>query len=84
MAPAAARACPAKIGALPMSPRRKAIAKHMMQSWSEIPHVTTFDTANVRRLLDARTALTKRHDRPISIDALVIMAVLPPWRLSPR
>ena len=69
---------------LPMSPRRKAIARHMVQSWSEIPHVTTFDTANVRRLLDARAALTKRHDQPISIDALVIKAVLPALAAFPE
>lgn len=62
---------------VPMSPRRKAIANHMTKAWSEIPHVTTFDTANVARLLEARKALSKRHGVGISIDALVIKAVIP-------
>ena len=58
----------------PMSTTRRTIAEHMSRSWREIPHVTTFDDVDVTRLLAARTALKKRRDRPVSIDAMVVKA----------
>jgi pyruvate dehydrogenase E2 component (dihydrolipoamide acetyltransferase) len=60
-----------------LSRLRRTIADRMEQSWREIPHVTTFDTVQVDRLLDLRGALSARFDIPIPIEALVVMAVLP-------
>lgn len=62
---------------VPMSRLRRTIASHMERSWREIPHVTTFDEVDGSRLLAARSALAKRHDRSVPIEALVIEAVLP-------
>ncbi len=60
-----------------MSRLRRTIASHMERSWREIPHVTTFDQVDGSRLLAARAALAKRHDRAVPIEALVVRAVLP-------
>jgi pyruvate dehydrogenase E2 component (dihydrolipoamide acetyltransferase) len=55
----------------------------MSRSWSEIPHVTTFDDVDATRLLEVRKALMKRSGSTISIDALVVKAVLPALRAHP-
>lgn len=60
-----------------MSRLRRTIAANMSQSWSEIPHVTTFDDVDATRLLETRAALSRRHDMKIPIEALVVKAVLP-------
>ncbi len=60
-----------------MSRLRRTIGANMSRSWAEIPHVTTFDDVDATRLLETRTALAKRHDRKIPIEALVVKAVLP-------
>jgi len=67
----------------PLSRVRKAIAEHMSRSWSEIPHVTTFDDVDATRLLEVKKALTKRSGATISIDALVVKAVVPALRAHP-
>lgn len=59
-----------------MSATRRAIAEHMERSWREIPHVTTFGRVDVSRLLDARRALQRRHGSSVSIDAMVVKAVV--------
>ncbi len=60
-----------------MSRLRRTIASNMSKSWSEIPHVTTFDDVDATRLLEVRAALGDRHDVKIPIEALVIKAVAP-------
>ncbi|MFZ0012846.1 MAG: dihydrolipoamide acetyltransferase family protein [Acidimicrobiia bacterium] len=61
----------------PMSRLRRTIAANMSKSWSEIPHVTTFDDVDATRLLEVRQALGDRHGQKLPIEALVIKAVLP-------
>jgi pyruvate dehydrogenase E2 component (dihydrolipoamide acetyltransferase) len=61
----------------PMSTLRRTIAANMAKSWSEIPHVTTFDDVDATRLLEVRMALGERHGMKIPMEALVIKAVLP-------
>lgn len=61
----------------PMSKLRRTIAANMAKSWSEIPHVTTFDEVDATRLLAMRDALGRRHDQKIPLEALVIKAVSP-------
>ncbi len=60
-----------------MSRLRRTIAANMVNSWNEIPHVTTFDDVDAARLLEVRSALAARHDVKIPIEALVVKAVLP-------
>ncbi|MGH3649573.1 MAG: dihydrolipoamide acetyltransferase family protein [Acidimicrobiia bacterium] len=61
----------------PMSRLRRTIAANMAKSWSEIPHVTTFDDVDATRLLEVRRALGDRHGFKIPVEALVIRAVIP-------
>lgn len=64
----------AKVPAVPraaMSKLRRTIAKHMAQSWEEIPHVTVWGPAEATRLIEAR----KRTGLPL--DALLIRAMTP-------
>ncbi|MGH8874583.1 MAG: dihydrolipoamide acetyltransferase family protein [Acidimicrobiia bacterium] len=56
---------------------RRTIAANMSRAWQEIPHVTTFDSAEATRLLAARSSLQARHGVQIPLEALVIKAVLP-------
>ena len=60
-----------------MSRLRRTIAANMAKSWSEIPHVTTFDDVDATRLLEVRSALGERHQTKIPLEALVIKAVVP-------
>jgi pyruvate dehydrogenase E2 component (dihydrolipoamide acetyltransferase) len=60
-----------------MSRLRRTIAANMAKSWSEIPHVTTFDDVDATRLLEVRQALGDRHETKIPVEALVVKAVLP-------
>jgi pyruvate/2-oxoglutarate dehydrogenase complex dihydrolipoamide acyltransferase (E2) component len=60
-----------------MSRLRRTIAANMSKSWSEIPHVTTFDDVDATRLLEVREALGDRHGQKIPMEALVIRAVAP-------
>ena len=61
----------------PMSKLRRTIAANMTASWSQIPHVTTFDEVDASRLLAMRGALAKRHDTRVPMEALIIKAVTP-------
>jgi pyruvate dehydrogenase E2 component (dihydrolipoamide acetyltransferase) len=67
----------------PLSRLRRTIAANMTRSWSEIPHVTTFDHVDATRLLAVRKALSSRHDTSIPIDALIVAAVVPALRSFP-
>ena len=63
-----------------LSMLRRTIAEHMSSSWQEIPHVTIFQDVDATRLLAARRALGGRHERQISMEALVIKALAPVLR----
>lgn len=62
---------------------RRTIAERMSRSWAEIPHVTAFDEVDATRLLEVRTALGKRTGVAISIDALIVKAVVPALSAHP-
>lgn len=68
----------------PMSKLRKTIAANMLKSWSEIPHVTTFDQVDASRLLAARKAFENRHKTKMPLEALVIKAVVPALATYPE
>jgi pyruvate dehydrogenase E2 component (dihydrolipoamide acetyltransferase) len=61
----------------PLSKLRRTIAANMAASWSTVPHVTTFDEVDATRLMAMRSALGRRHDTKIPLEALVIKAVSP-------
>ena len=67
----------------PLSPLRGAVA-NKATSRVEIPHVTTVDEVDASRLLKAHQALARRHDSKISLDALVVMAVILALRSFPE
>lgn len=60
-----------------MSKLRRTIADRMSQSWAEVPRVTTFDDVDATRLLEARKALSLRHGQAVTLEALVVKAVVP-------
>ena len=68
----------------PLTGLQKTIAANMARSWSEIPHVTTFDQVDATRLLQVRSALQERHGESVSMDALVAGAVVPALRSFPE
>lgn len=68
----------------PMSRLRRTIAANMARSWAEIPHATTFDDAEVDRLLAVRSALARRHNTRIPLDALIMKAVTPVVQTMPE
>ena len=63
----------------PMSPTRRAIADHMTRSWREIPHVTTYATADAAGLLRWRAEL----DKPV-LEALLIQVLVPVLQRHPE
>ncbi|MGH8870562.1 MAG: dihydrolipoamide acetyltransferase family protein [Acidimicrobiia bacterium] len=67
-----------------MTRLRRTIAANMAKSWAEIPHVTTFDEVDARRLLEIRSALGARHQVKIPVEALVIKAVVPALHVFPE
>lgn len=58
-----------------LSPTRLAIARNLTRSWQEIPHVTTFGSADPTALLAARTRLAEASPTPL--EALLVNAVVP-------
>jgi pyruvate dehydrogenase E2 component (dihydrolipoamide acetyltransferase) len=69
---------------VPLSATRRAIAEHMVRSWTEIPHVTTFAQFDATRILDVRRALSARHGVAIPLDALIAKAVVPAIAAHPE
>ncbi len=67
-----------------MTRLRRTIAANMSKSWSEIPHVTTFDDVDATRLLEVRRALETRYNTDIPLEALVVKAVLPALMTYPE
>jgi pyruvate dehydrogenase E2 component (dihydrolipoamide acetyltransferase) len=68
----------------PMSRLRRTIAANMAKSWTEIPHVTTFDEVDATRIIGVREALGARHGVKIPVEALVIKAVIPALEAYPE
>ncbi|HSJ34577.1 MAG TPA: dihydrolipoamide acetyltransferase family protein [Acidimicrobiia bacterium] len=68
----------------PLSKLRRTIAANMARSWSEIPHVTTFDEVDASRLLAMRERLGRRHDTKIPLESLIVKAVSPVLREFPE
>ncbi len=54
-----------------LSALRKTIARNLSQSWSEIPHVTVW------RPVDATRVLAARKETGLSLEAILVKAVLP-------
>jgi pyruvate dehydrogenase E2 component (dihydrolipoamide acetyltransferase) len=67
-----------------MSRLRRTISDRMVRSWSEIPHVTAFDSADAGRLLAARKALARRGDVAMPLEVLIVGAVVPVLREFPE
>jgi len=61
----------------PMSGVRRAIAASVTQSWAAVPQVTQFGEADLSRLMAAR-------EKPVSITALLVHALLPLLRRYPQ
>lgn len=61
----------------PLTGLQRTIAANMTRSWSEIPHVTTFDRVDATRLLEVRAALAERHGSAVPVDAMVAASVIP-------
>jgi pyruvate dehydrogenase E2 component (dihydrolipoamide acetyltransferase) len=84
---AAAEAAPEPAAAgderVPISMLRRTIARNMTQSWSEIPHVTTFDDIDVAPLLDLRAELAA-GGRSVPLEALLVRVVLPALAAYPE
>ena len=58
-----------------MSPTRIAIARNLTRSWQEIPHVTTYSSADPGAILAERSRLAASGRMPL--EALLISAILP-------
>ncbi len=59
---------------VPLSATRRAIASHMAESWSTIPHVTVQAEIRAEALLESRT---RDDGGRVPIEALVAMSVVP-------
>jgi pyruvate dehydrogenase E2 component (dihydrolipoamide acetyltransferase) len=67
-----------------LSATRRAISEHLTRSWSEIPHVTTYDDMDASALLSLRQQATQRLGRSVPLEALTIRAVVPALRAHPE
>jgi pyruvate dehydrogenase E2 component (dihydrolipoamide acetyltransferase) len=68
---------------VPMSVLRRTIAANVARSWAEIPQVTAFDEVDATRLLAVRKALRETRGANVSIDALLVAAVIPALKALP-
>ena len=59
---------------VPLSRTRQAIADHMTESWTTIPHVTVQAEVRAEQLLAARAI---REDDPLPLESLIAQAVIP-------
>ncbi len=62
---------------IPLSTTRRAIARNLAASWAEIPHVTTFGSADPSALLEARRRLAEETGRSAPLEALLISRLVP-------
>lgn len=59
-----------------LSPTRLAIARNVARAWKEIPHVTTYATADASGILAERSRRTA-DDGPMPLEAILIDAIVP-------
>lgn len=81
---AAAGAASGPVERVKMSATRLAIARNLTKSWQEIPHVTTFGTADPTALLAARAAWKSAHGESLPLEALLIEALVPLLEAHPE
>ncbi|WKZ82714.1 MAG: dihydrolipoamide acetyltransferase family protein [Acidimicrobiia bacterium] len=81
---AAAGAASGPVERVKMSATRLAIARNLTKSWQEIPHVTTFGTADPTALLAARAAWKSAHGESLPVEALLIGAMVPLLEAHPE
>ncbi|HSJ70294.1 MAG TPA: dihydrolipoamide acetyltransferase family protein [Acidimicrobiia bacterium] len=67
-----------------LSPTRRAIADRLTRSWTEIPHVTTFDSFDATALLTRRRELSASSGRSIPLETLIIRSILPVLTAHPE
>lgn len=60
-----------------MSPTRLAIARNMVRSWNEIPHVTTYGSADAEALLLGRKAASDELGASVPIEAMLMKRLVP-------
>ncbi|MEX0825276.1 MAG: dihydrolipoamide acetyltransferase family protein [Acidimicrobiia bacterium] len=60
-----------------MSPTRLAIARNLTRSWQEIPHVTTFGSADASGILAERYRIGEASGRQTPLEAILMVAIAP-------
>lgn len=60
-----------------MSPTRLAIARNLSRSWQEIPHVTTFGSADASGILAERSRIAEATGHQIPLEAILMVAIAP-------
>lgn len=83
-APPSGRPSPEPGSTVRLSPTRRAIAARLTRSWSEIPHVTTFDSFDATTLLSRRRELSALSGKSIPLEALIIRAIVPVLAAHPE
>ena len=73
----AAAASVDQVERVPLSATRRAIARDLVRSWQEIPHVTTYSDADATPLLRARAGLAAETRDAAPLESLLITAVIP-------
>jgi pyruvate dehydrogenase E2 component (dihydrolipoamide acetyltransferase) len=68
---------PGPVERVRLSPTRLAIARNLSRSWQEIPHVTTFGSADAAGILTERSRLADSSGAQIPLEALLMSAVGP-------
>ena len=69
---------------IPLTRLGKTIAARMSQSWREIPHVFTRMEAQADGFLEVRKTLSDLYGHKVSVEALLIRAVLPALKTYPE
>jgi len=67
-----------------MSGVRRAIAEHMYNSWSSIPHVTQFDTADITELEEERKSLEKKAGGKLTVTAVALKVAAAALKVFPQ
>jgi len=67
-----------------LSMHRRAIADHMVRSWTTIPHVFARVEVDIGKLLETRRALAQELQADVPLEALVIPAALPLLKAHPE
>jgi pyruvate dehydrogenase E2 component (dihydrolipoamide acetyltransferase) len=69
----------------PLSSVRRAIAEHLHQAWSSIPHVTQFDSTDITELEVFRKAATDdKSQSKVTITAIAMKVVSEALKIFPR